>query len=144
MLKVLIGVDDSAESRDAVTTAFLFFGPDAEYIIAAVSERIPYLFSASIAGGSAATARQLEEEFDVAARVAEQRAAEASESLPTSAEVTTEFGRAGHALCRLASEHAVDAVVIGSQDKTVWQRILDPSVGRYLIDNAPCPVLVVR
>jgi len=143
-MKVLIGVDDSPESRDAVATAFSFFGTNAEYVIAAISERIPYFYSATFAGGSTMSAGHLVEEFDLATDAAKQRAADAAQGLPGTAEVATEVGRAGHALCRLATKHQVDALVIGSQDKTVWQRLLDPSVGRYLIDNAPCPVVVVR
>jgi len=143
-MKVLVGVDDSTESRDALQTAFSFFGADAEFVIAAISERIPYFYSASFAGGFATSGMQLGEEFDLAAEAAKQRATEAAEALPDDAEVATDFGRAGSALSRLAAEHEVDVVVIGSQDKTVWQRLLDPSVGRYLIDHAPCPVLVVR
>lgn len=54
------------------------------------------------------------------------------------------MGHIGESLCRAATEHKSDVIVIGSHDKSVWQRLFDPSVGRYLIDNAPCAVLVVH
>lgn len=58
--------------------------------------------------------------------------------------IETRIGHAGTALCDAASEADIDAIVIGSHDKNAWERLLQPSIGRYLIDNAPCPVIVVR
>lgn len=142
-MKVLIGVDDSAESRHAVDTAFDFFGPDGDYLIVSVGERMPF-YSASFAGGSAMSSANLSEEFDVAIDNAKRNAADAASKLPLDAEIAVEVGHAGQALCDLAADQHVGVIVIGSQDKSVWERLLDPSVGRYLIDHAPCPVVVVR
>ena len=142
-MRVLIGVDDSAESRHAVDTAFEFFGSDAEYLVASFGERMPF-YSTSFAGGSIVSSVNLSEQFDAAADAARQRAITAAAKLPLDSEIVFDVGHAGRSLCDLAEDQHVNAIVIGSQDKTVWERLLDPSVGRYLIDHAPCPVVVVR
>lgn len=149
-MKILIGVDDSTQSRDAVSTAFEFFGSNAEYTIASVGERVVSRSGAIFATGYPAsthlTGLDLANEYARAEMAAERAARKAQDSLPpeTEASIESELGSVGQQLCRLAEEQASDVIVIGSQDKNVWQRLFDPSVGRYLIDNACCPVLVVR
>jgi len=144
-MKLLIGVDDSSESRHAIDVAFGFFGPHAEYMVASVGETRP-LFTSAYAGGSFVSAADLTERFDTAELAARERARRAAEALPadTDVDVDVAVGHPGSALCDLASELGVDAIVIGSHDKNAWERLLNPSTGRYLIDHAPCPVVVVR
>ena len=88
----------------------------------------------------------LTDRFEAAERVARQRAAEAADAVPAGADVDVDVavGHPGSALCETAIELDVDAIVIGSHDKSAWERLLNPSTGRYLIDHAPCPVIVVR
>ena len=142
-MKVLVGVDDSQESRDAVTTAFEFFGPDASYTIMAVgaSQR---LFSTAYGAGTFVSGAALTDRFNSAEQTARSRAEAAAESLPVDSDVESNVGHPGTLLCAMALESDIDAIVIGSHDKNAWERLLAPSVGRYLIENAPCPVLVVR
>ena len=52
-------------------------------------------------------------------------------------------GSAGPALAAGATAQEVDLIVAGSRDHEE-PRPLAFSVARYLVDNAPCPVLVVR
>lgn len=144
-MKLLIGVDDSSESRHAIDVAFGFFGSHVEYTVASVGETRP-LFSSAYAGGTFVSATDLTDRFDIAERVAHERAQQAAESLPEDADVDVDVavGHPGTALCNLASELGADAIIIGSHDKNAWERLLKPSTGRYLIDHAPCPVIVVR
>ena len=144
-MKLLIGVDDSSESRHAIDVAFAFFGPRAEYTVASVGETRP-VFSSAYAGGSFVSATDLTDRFDTAERAARERAQHAAESLPDDADVdaAVAVGHPGNSLCDLASELDVDAIIIGSHDKNAWERLLNPSTGRYLIDHAPCPVVIVR
>jgi nucleotide-binding universal stress UspA family protein len=53
-------------------------------------------------------------------------------------------GDAGRALCRLAEEHAVDFMVVGRQGHGRVRRALLGSVSNHVVNNAPCPVMVVR
>jgi nucleotide-binding universal stress UspA family protein len=142
-MKLLIGVDDSQESRHAIEVAFEFFGTDADYTVMSIGETRP-VFSTGFAGGTFASAVDLTESFDAAHQAALELARDAAASLPVDAEVNAHVGHPGVELCEAAAELEVDAVVIGSHDKNAWERLLHPSIGRYLVDNAPCPVIVVR
>lgn len=144
-MRILIGVDDSEESLHAVEVAYRFFG-DADYKIVSVGERTPLLV-AGYPTGTFTTAGEMRAQFDAAQRVAREATSNAATALPANVSTVVEevdMGRIGESLCRAAEEHGSDVIVIGSHDKNVWQRLFDPSVGRYLIDNAHCPVLVVR
>lgn len=142
-MRILIGVDDSTESQHAVEVAYEFFG-DADYKIVSVGERTPLLV-AGYPTGTFATATEMRTQFDAAQRVAERATTSAADALPATKVVEeVDMGRIGESLCRAAADFEADVIVIGSHDKTVWRRLFDPSVGRYLIDNAHCPVLVVR
>jgi len=105
-----------------------------------VGERFPF-YAASFPSGSVASAALIKEQF-----AADEADGRSSEDPNVEQELDPSFGvgHAGKDLCRIATEHAVDVVVIGSHEKSAWDRLLDPSVGRYLIDHAPCPVVVVR
>ena len=142
-MNVLIGVDDSAESRYAVEVAYRFFGSEASYTILGVGQRVP-LFAASYASGTLAAASDLQTLFG-AAEAAAQTAAKIAAKIPADdVETESKVGDVGQALVEAADEHDIDVIVIGSRDKNVWQRLFDPSVGRYVIDHANCPVLVAR
>lgn len=143
MTKLLVGVDDSPESRHAIDVAFEFFGVNADYTVMSVGATRP-MFSTGFAGGTFASAVDLTASFDAAHQAALELAREAAASLPVDADVDANVGHPGVALCDAADELGVDAVVIGSHDKNAWERLLHPSIGRYLVDNAPCPVVVVR
>lgn len=143
IMKILVGVDDSPESHQAIATAFDFFGPAADYTVICVGENRP-LFSTAFAGGTFVSAVDLTACFDDARRAALETARHAADSLPVDADVAANVGQPGAALCDAATEFDADAIVIGSHDKSTWERLLHPSIGRYLIDHAPCPVLVVR
>lgn len=47
-----------------------------------------------------------------------------------------------HADSQQAERHRSDSKVLGSGDQSVRKRRIDPSATRYLIQNAPCLVLV--
>jgi len=59
------------------------------------------------------------------------------------AEVLSSRGDPAGAICDAAEEHDVDAVVVGSHDKGVLRRLLDPSVAQAVVQGTYRPVLVV-
>lgn len=143
-MKVLIAVDDTAESRHAVDAAFRFFGPEADYSVVSVGDRTP-IFVGGYGAAAMPTAADVQRQLDAAHDVAVHAAAEASKHLPAGSEVeVVEVGHTGEVICAYAVEHGSDVIVIGSHDKHFWERLFDPSVSRYLIGHASCPVLVVR
>lgn len=143
MTNVLIAVDDTAESRNAVDTAYRFFGPGADYSVLSVGDRPP-IFVGGYGAGAMPTAADITVQLEAAHTAAEHAAREAADRLPGGADTDVESGRAGITICDYASEHRSDVIVIGTHDRNFWDRLFTPSVGRHVIDNAPCPVLVVR
>ena len=141
-MNVLIAVDDSTESRRAVDVAYGFFGPDADYSILSVGDRPP-IFVGGYGAGAMPTAADLTVQLDAAHAVAEEAVSHAAELLPD-AHTDVEDGQPGSIICRFAEQHDSDVIVIGSHERSFWLRLFDPSVGRHVIDHAPCPVLVVR
>ena len=141
-MNVLIAVDDSQESRHAVDIAYEFFGPQADFSILSVGDRAP-VFVGGYGSGAMPTAADLNRQLDAAHAAAEAAVSHAAEHLP-GAETDVEDGRPGAAICEFAASHHSDVIVIGSHDRSFFARLFDPSVGRHVIDHAPCPVLVVR
>ncbi|MEO6651850.1 MAG: universal stress protein [Ilumatobacteraceae bacterium] len=142
-MDVLIAVDDSTESREAVTAAYGFFGSNASYSLISVGER-PTLFIGGYGAAAMPTAADIEMQLNAARRTAEHAVSSAETSLPDRAQIDVEVGDPARTICDFAAEQGSDIIVIGSHDRHFWERIFDPSVSRYLIDHAPCPVLVVR
>ena len=143
-MRILIAVDDTVESRSAAITAFEMFGPAHEYTIMSVASRVPIVVS-SYGIGSTSTPIDLTNRLDAAADEAAERVADLVETaLPGSADTVTGAGDPGVAICATAEENDVGLVVIGAHQHGFWSRLLDPSVGRYVTEHAPCPVLVVR
>lgn len=145
-MKVLVAVDGSDESRDAMTKAFELFGEDADYTLVSVGAPTLPLTLGYPSGGFTSPG-----ELEIAAKAAEEAARAAvdeAEHLLHAAHVETvvasEPGSTGSSIVRIADEIDADVVVIGSRNRGVFARLFDPSVGKYLIDHANCPVLVVR
>lgn len=77
---------------------------------------------------------------------AEDILAEATREAP-GAESRVEEGEPGRVLCRIAAEEGVGLLVVGARDRTGPDAPEPRSVGRtarFVLDHAPCPVLLVR
>ena len=64
--------------------------------------------------------------------------------LSTEPSSVMEWGHAAEGICRFASEHAVDLIVIGSHGRSGIKRALLGSVSHAVANQAPCPVTIVR
>ncbi|MGA9279076.1 universal stress protein [Ilumatobacter sp.] len=143
-MKVLIAVDETPESREAAEVAFGHFGPDHDYTVASVGRYQP-LVVPGLGVGAVPTASALTGRLDdEAQRAAQASADEVGRDLPVDVETATGVGHPGQVICGIAAEREVDMIVIGSSHKGFWERIFDPSTARYIVEHAPCPVLVVR
>lgn len=141
-MRILIAVDDTTESLDAVHTAYELFGDGAAFTVASVGERPPIapITPWGVSPIQVDLAEVTKSNLDEANRVARVAASE----LPGVAAIRTDVGWAGQAICGLAEQESSDVVVIGSHDRSTWQRLLHPSVGKYIVEHAPCSVLLVR
>lgn len=54
------------------------------------------------------------------------------------------IGRAYEAICAVAQKTAADLIVIGTHGYGGWRRLVLGSTAERVVQNAPCPVLVVR
>lgn len=144
MTKVLIAVDDSPSSRQAVDEAFHFFGSDADYTVLSVGHRAPVV-AGGFGPGAMATAIDLTTHLEAAEAAYREVVEEAATHLPGShVELETAIGDAGRTICSVAEEHGSDVIVIGSRDRSFWARLVEPSATSHLVDHAPCPVLIIR
>ncbi|MGB3573415.1 MAG: universal stress protein [Phormidesmis sp.] len=68
---------------------------------------------------------------------------EMAKSLGVKAESIQADGMAGTALCKLARQHGVDLLVVGSHRRRGLSELLVGSTSNYITHHAPCSVLVV-
>lgn len=142
VMKILIAVDTSDASHEAVVVAKRLF-PDDEHIVMSAASVSPYAVADPMGGG--VFNMGLTEQMLVSAENEADRAInDAREVLDEDAVANMVLGSAGSAICSEAAELAVDVVVVGRRSKSWMSRLFDPSVSDYVIQHSPCPVLVVR
>ncbi len=142
-LKVLIAVDDTDESMDAARAAYDLFGPAPDYLVTSIGRMPTMTYPMTPAGGMPMYVA-LGPATDNLRERATATAIEAAENLDVDAAIEVDTGPVGAAVCRIAEESGASIIVIGSHNRSIWARLFQPSVGKYVVDNAPCPVLVVR
>lgn len=134
---ILVGVDDSDETRAAVAYAAQLAQetPRAEILLAHAYEQWP-------AGTHDPTIDRFHDEADAKARAVVDGLADELATL-TEAPVRTVVsgGRPGRFLTTLAAEASV--VVVGQDTAGLMDRLAFGSVAAHLAANAPCPVVVV-
>ncbi len=141
--KILIAVDDTDESIDALRTAYQMFGTAPDYLVTSIG-RMPRTSYPMTPGGGTPTYLNFGKLTDRVKEDATATAVNAATEVEVDAAIEVDTGPTGAAICRIAEESGASVIVIGSHDRSIWARLFHPSVGKYLVDNAPCPVLVVR
>lgn len=150
-MHVLVGTDGSDEAIAAAARGVGLLGDVERVTLVCVTDNSSILMSGHESGFSGGMAT--DEEI---AEVRQRSTIEASGALDATssaiagvtgeAEIETRIaeGDAGPLLSSLAGELDVDVVVVGSQGKGAIKRALLGSVSGHLVNNAPCPVVVVR
>jgi nucleotide-binding universal stress UspA family protein len=147
MRRILVAVDDSdASARVARFVNAFFSGFDAEVLAINVAEvsatwippvvgfGVMYPWPYSIAS----------DHLNEFSRDAQQRAERMiAESQVRDDEAIVEFGEPAITILNAAAERDVDLIVVGSNHKGVFERLLDSSVSRKVLHEAKRPVLVV-
>ncbi len=154
-MKILIALDDSDSSHDAVQFANELLGLDAdggaanhEVLILHVTRSVlPFAYVADPLTGGIVYPEALP-------MVMEAQAAEDASEEVAIHEVASEFdgdpavliehGDAGRTICAVAEDHKVDLVIIGTRDRGAWSKLWHPSVSDHVVRHSVCPVLVVR
>lgn len=143
-MKILVAVDRSPESADAASAAKQLFGDDHEYTFVSIAKYETPENGMGIGTNPNMLAIR-DQVVDTAIVNATKVAVERAESIDIDeAAIVVEVGPVGPAICEMAEELGTDIIVMGSKERSMWDRIFHSSAGRHVIDNAPCPVLVVR
>lgn len=150
-MHILVGTDGSEEAVAAAATGIgLLASPDQVTLLCAVdiSSVLMSGHESGFAGGMAtdeevAAARQRN---DLEATGALEVTSAAIAQVAGDAEIDTRIveGDAGRILVDEATQLGADAIVVGSQGKGAIKRALLGSVSSHVVNNAPCPVVVVR
>jgi nucleotide-binding universal stress UspA family protein len=154
-VKILIALDDTDTSHDAVRFACDLFGLDTDgsaathevLLLHVTRSVIPVAYVPDpITGGivSPALIPAVVEAQRAADQADEVMAHDVADGLAAPADVVIEHGDAGRVICEVATEHAVDLLVVGTRDRSAWSKLWHPSVSDHVVHHAPCPVLVVR
>ncbi len=160
MTRVLVAVDATESSIRAARIAHRLFGDDHEYLAVNVaSPRIDpaaapwwgagWGLGAPMAYGGVwpyqpAAVGTSDAGHDVLEEAAEDARAVADRSGLPEAEAIGEVGDPADAIIRAAEEHHVDVIVVGTEDRSWFDRLLRPSVSTDVLKEADVPVLVVK
>jgi nucleotide-binding universal stress UspA family protein len=159
MIKVLIAVDDTAESGEAAALARHLFGADAEFLAINVFEHAP---APSLPGSASTvptawgavwpytpgpveppTGSDVPELTEV--DIAEREARDAVERAGVEeAKLIGDVGDPVRAILEAAHEHGVDVVVVGSHERSWLSRLVSKSVSAEVVKRADVPVLLAK
>ena len=143
----MIAIDGGEGSQHIVERAHALFGADANLLLVSVGPG-PTAYPVTAIGAAPTAAMWIpwpvEAETELAERRAEQSVIAAKDVDLADVEVLSASGEPGAVICELAEQRGVDVVVVGALDRGWLSRIVQPSIGHYVVDHAPCDVLVVR
>lgn len=156
MTTVLLAVDESDASVEAVRRARQLFGSDADYLAVNVADRQPtwtvepmpwgavYPFPfepAAVPGG--VPGRATVDDDPMPADAARGTAEQVSAAAGVAAAAIGEVGDPAGAILAAADAHQADVIVVGSTHKGWWRRLFTGSVSREVMRESPIPVLLI-
>jgi nucleotide-binding universal stress UspA family protein len=148
-LRVMIATDGSDAACAAAEQATQLLAPDADYFLVTIID--PQLDPMEYAGGiegpalDEAEVRATFREAMVDAEGALARTARSFGARPVAQRIVERNGAGvGARICELAQEERVEVIVVGSRHRRAIVDLMLGSVGTYVLDHSPCPVLVVR
>ena len=140
---VVIGIDGSELAVLAAKRARDLVREDAEFLLVSAHESVD-----TDAGGIEGPVLTPDEQDSLARAAhlgAETALTEAAAALDlVGARQEAIEGDAGPALCRLAERSGADLIVVGSHGRNAISRLFLGSTSQYVVQHAPCAVLVVR
>jgi len=150
---VMIAVEDSEESVDAVRTAHRLFGDGARYFVVNIGQsryssmKWAYVYPVMSPAGwyPPAWAGDAADAVESGSELAERRAASVADAAGVDdATALGDVGDPATAIMQAAHDHAVDVVVIASHDRSWFSRLFTGSVERDVLRDADFAVLVVK
>lgn len=145
--QIVIGTDGSDDALAAARKALEILTPDATIHLVAVAEA-PAIEAAGMESGFAggiATPDEVDAAWSQVIDEATAAVARTGVELGTATyQEHVERGAPGVVLCERADELDAAVIVVGSRGRGAIRRALLGSVSSYVVQNAPCPVLVIR
>ncbi|MBA3652638.1 MAG: universal stress protein [Actinobacteria bacterium] len=140
-MRILVALDESAVSARAAREAVRLFGTSgAEFLVINVA-RTP---NTSLYPTDFGAVAPMPHDAAYLSDQAELHAAALADQVGLAdAEVITDLGDPASSICDAADAHNVDVVVVGSHDRGVIGRLLEPSVAAGVVRGTHRPVLVV-
>jgi nucleotide-binding universal stress UspA family protein len=146
-MDIVIGTDGSEHAVAAARRGIELLAPGATVHLVCVAEP-PAIATSGLESGFAggiATADEIDAAWAAVAADAEAALERTATALgDTTVTTRVERGAPGVVLCDLAAELGADAIVVGSRGLGAIRRALLGSVSSYVVNNAPCPVVVIR
>lgn len=135
--KILVAVDGSEQANDAVKEANAIAKKNqADLIVLTIAE-------SSMLATDARVVEYLLEQHDISSNTILSNAEHfISQEVPVSFDKV--MGNPKASIVQYAKEHDVDLIVIGATGKGVITRALIGSTAAYVVNHAPCNVLVVK
>ena len=143
---VVVATDGSDLSVRAVSTGLSLLAPPERLVIAAVVPNVDTMLATGTGfAGGVVSPEALDQMTEAQHREGEQAVTETARAVGVeSAEKLVLRGEAGPALCTLASDLLASVLVVGSRGRGAIKRVLLGSVSHFVVQHAPCPVLVSR
>ena len=140
-MKILLAVSAHEQSHDVSKVAVRLF-PDAHFVILSSASTEHLIYAEPISGAILTAGFSLE--GLLAAETQADEAVGAAHELIDNSETVVGIGDPGPIICDLASQQRADLVVVGRGTHGWLAHLFAPSVSNYVIQNAPCPVVVIR
>ncbi len=146
-MDIVIGTDGSEHAVTAARRGIELLAPGATVHLVCVAEPPVIAGSGMESGftGGIATAEEVDAAWAAVNADAEAALDHTAAALgDATVNTRVERGAPGVVLCDLAAEVGADAIVVGSRGRGAIKRALLGSVSTYVVNNAPCPVVIVR
>jgi len=143
---IVIGTDGSDDAIASARRGQELLAPGATIHLVCVAEPPVVATSGMESGftGGVASANEIDAAWQAVTTEADAVLVRTADALDGEVVARVVRGAPGAALCDLAAELAADAIVVGSRGLGAIRRALLGSVSTYVVNNAPCPVVVVR
>lgn len=141
-MKVLIAVDDDAESQAAIEFADRLVSTDDDVSVLHVARDVVPYIAGPFGGYLIVPPSQNDiDDQEQAEAIVERDAASISSA---DAKEIVDYGNPAERICSTAIDLDIDLIIIGSHDRGAFGRFLHGSVSEDVVRDAPCSVLVAR
>ena len=149
MATVLLATDGSDFATEALREGVALLGRDHHFLVLCAVAPLPVALGGGAMGPAPVAVPDASADAEVADAAQHQadevvRAAIDALGIDVSAEGIVAHGDPAAEICRHAEDRAADVVVVGSKGHGWLARLVLGSVSTYVVNHAPCPVLVVR